>query len=98
MIRAVANFFAGVIGIFIIVSIAAIAFGIKFATDINADDQALMAALVLIGGGVFALFSMGLSCVMLDIMFNVRKIAEGPKTKAPASGSVVSRTEPQFLE
>ena len=98
MIRAVANFFAAVIGILIILAVTAIVIGIKFATDANADEQLLMSGLFLVATGIVALFSMGLSCVMLDIMFNVRKIAEKPKIQSATGGGAIPRTEPQFSE
>ena len=96
MINAVANFFAGVIGIFIILAIVAIAIGVKIAMGANADQEVLAIGASLIIGGVVALFSMGIACVLLDIMFNIRKISENTNFRQHKSSKSVPRTEPEL--
>ena len=96
MIKAVANFFAGVIGIFIILTIVAIAIGVKIAMGANADQEVLAIGASLIIGGVVALFSMGIACVLLDIMFNIRKISENTNFRQHKSRKSVPRTEPEL--
>ena len=96
MIKAVANFFAGVIGIFIILAIVAIAIGVKIAMGANADQEVLAIGASLIIGGVVALFSMGIACVLLDIMFNIRKISENTNLRQQKSSKSVPRTEPEL--
>ena len=96
MIKAVANFFAGVIGIFIILAIVAIAIGVKIAMGANADQEVLAIGASLIIGGVVTLFSMGIACVLLDIMFNLRKISENTNFRQHKSNKIVPRTEPEL--
>ena len=96
MIKAVANFFAGVIGIFIILAVVAIAVGVKFAMGTNADQEVLTIGASMIIGGVIALFSMGMACVLLDIMFNIRKISENTKSGQYKASKSVPRTEPEL--
>jgi membrane-bound ClpP family serine protease len=96
MIRAVANFFAGVIGIFIVLAIIAIVIGIKIALDANTDQEVLLIGASMVIGGVVALFSMGMACVLLDIMFNTRKISENTKSKWYTDSNNVHRAEPEL--
>ena len=64
MIRAVANLFAGVIGILILSAIIAIAIGVGFtidvgfAFDVEANQGVLILSASMVIGGVVALFSM----------------------------------------
>ena len=51
MIKAVANFFAGVIGVFIILAVAAIVWGIYVAIGANMDQDAFM-----MGAGIAAVY------------------------------------------
>jgi hypothetical protein len=102
MIRAVANLFAGVIGIFILSAIIAIAIGVGFAidvgfafdTEVNQGVLILSASMVI--GGVVALFSLGMACVLLDIMFNIRKISENTNLERHKGSKNAPRTEPEF--
>jgi len=96
MIKAVANLFAGVIGIFIILAVIAIVFGVKFAMEANANQEALAIGAGMIIGGLVALFSMGIACVLLDIMFNIRKISENTKLGQYKDSKNVPRAEPEF--
>ena len=96
MIKAVANFFAGVIGIFIILAVVAIAIGVKFAMGANADQDVLAIGASMIVGGVVALFSMGIACVLLDIMFNIRKISENTNSRQHMASKSAPRTEPEL--
>jgi hypothetical protein len=96
MIKAVANFFAGVTGIFIILAIVAIAIGVKITMGATADQEVLAIGASLIIGGVVALFSMGIACVLLDIMFNIRKISENTNFRQHKKRKIIPRTEPEF--
>jgi len=96
MIKAVANFFAAVIGIFIILTFGAIAVGIYIAVSANTNQEAFSIGTALAISGVVILFSLGMSCVLLDIMFNVRKITEDRNSKPLMSSKNVPGTEPDF--
>ena len=96
MIKAVANFFAGVIGVFIILAVAAIVWGIYVAIGANMDQDAFMMGAGIAATGTAVLFSMGLTCVVLDIMFNVRKIAEDRKTTERPQVESRPRKEPEL--
>ena len=96
MIRAVANFFAGIIGVFIILAVIAIAVGVKFALDANADQQFLIIGVSLVAGGIMGLISLGMACVMLDIMFNIRKITSNTSSTQFRLDKVSPRTEPEL--
>ncbi len=76
MIKVVANFFAGVIGFFIILVIIAIVIGVIIAMDTNANQQEVYIGVAMVIGGGFTFFGLGMSCVLLDIMFNIREISE----------------------
>jgi hypothetical protein len=47
-------------------------------------------------GGVVALFSMGMACVLLDIMFNTRKISENTNLGQYKDSKNVPRAEPEL--
>jgi hypothetical protein len=102
MIRAVANLFAGVIGILILSAIIAIAIGFGFAFDVGfafdagANREVLIISASMVIGGVVALISMGMACVLLDIMFNTREISENTKSKRYTDSANVPRTEPEL--
>ena len=96
MIKAVANFFAGVIGIFIILAIIAIGIGVKIAMGANADQEVLAIGASMVIGGVVALFSLGMACVLLDIMFNIRKISENTNLEQHKGSNNVPRAEPEL--
>jgi len=96
MIKAVANFFAGVIGIFIILAIIAIGIGIKIAMGANTDQEVLAMGAAMVIGGFVVLFSLGMACVLLDIMFNVRKISENRSLEQHKGGMNVTRAEPEL--
>jgi hypothetical protein len=96
MIKAVANFFAAVIGIFIILAVGTIASGIYIALGANTDQQALSIGIALAVSGVVILFSLGMACVLLDIMFNVRKISEDGSSEPHMDRRIVPRTEPEL--
>ena len=96
MIKAVANFFAGVIGIFIILAIIAIGIGVKIAMGANTDQEVLAIGASMIIGGVVTLFSLGMACVLLDIMFNIRKISENRSLEQHKGGKNVPRAEPEL--
>jgi hypothetical protein len=96
MIKAVANFFAGVIGIFIILALIAIVMGVKIATDTTAAPEFLYIGVAMVIGGGVALFAMGMSCVLLDIMFNTRKISANTNVEQHKGSNNVTRSEPEL--
>ena len=100
MIRVVANLFAGAIGIMIILALGAIALGIFMAMGGTTAGTTLQDAstigTVLMVGGVSTLFSLGMACVLLDIMFNVRKISESKGSGLSPGNGDRHRTEPEM--
>jgi hypothetical protein len=108
MIKAVANLFAGVIGILILLAIIAIVIGVGYAIEVGVaiddgfsiDSEAIQGSLILsasmVVGGVVALFSMGMACVILDIMFNIRKISENTNLEWHKGSNNVNRAEPEL--
>ena len=96
MIKAVANFFAGVIGICIILTFIAIVMGVKIATDTTATPEFLYIGAAMVIGGVVTLFALGMACVLLDIMFNTRKIAANTKSEQYKGSKNLPRAEPEL--
>ena len=99
MIRAVANFFAGVIGVVILMAIIAVVIGVIIGIkgmDTGVDQEVLMIGASMVIAGVVVLFSLGMACVLLDIMFNVRKISESRSLEQYKGGKNVTRAEPEF--
>ncbi len=96
MIKLVANFFAGVVGMLIISAMGVVAFGAKIAISADGSQEALLVGGSIIIGGLVALFSMGLSCVLLDIMFNVRKLSEKLNFEQHNSSNNAPRAEPEL--
>ena len=96
MIKAVANFFAGVIGVFIALAIISIGTGAKIAMDANTDQEGLAMGAAMVILGLVILFLLGRACVLLDIMFNVRKISETRCSEQHKSGKNVTRAEPEL--
>ncbi len=96
MIRIVANLFAGAIGIMIVLALGAIALGIFMAMGGTTVQDASTIGTVLMVGGVSTLFSLGMACVLLDIMFNVRKISESKGSGPTPGNGDTHRTEPEM--
>jgi hypothetical protein len=96
MIKAVANLFAGVIGILILLAIIAIVIDDGFSIDSEAIQGSLILSASMVVGGVVALFSMGMACVILDIMFNIRKISENTNLQQHKGSKNAPRAEPEL--
>jgi len=96
MIRIVANLFAGAIGIMIVLALGAIALGIFMTMGGTTVQDASTIGTVLMVGGVSTLFSLGMACVLLDIMFNVRKISESKGSGLSPGYGDTHRTEPEM--
>jgi len=96
MIKAVANLFAGAIGILIILAFGTIALGIYILVGANMDQESLPIGIALTVGGVVILLSLGMACVLLDIMFNIRKISENRSWAVNRDSKSDPRTEPNL--
>jgi hypothetical protein len=66
------------------------------AMDTGADQEVLMIGASMVIGGVVTLFSLGMACVLLDIMFNVRKISENRNSDQYTGGNNLHRAEPEL--
>ena len=70
--------------------------GVKISTDTTAPPEYLYIGVAMVIGGVVALFTMGMSCVLLDIMFNTRKIAANTKLEQYGGSKNLPRAEPEL--